>query len=146
MKAIPQTSFFWIAAFVLVLAFLISGCSFAEQAQVRTFRRERQQNIDYYLSLIYRQKPELRGEPLEFMNGHFGGVPPRGADMRTAQQLDAKFRFERDGESVYRVVLLERAWPAPEQPPKISVVIRRERAKPTPILKGGPTIFPPVVP
>ena len=87
-----------------------------------------QEKRDYCLSLIYTQAPELRHERLVLLDASFGGVSPRGNDMHTSQYLEARFRFERDGDSAYRFIRLNRLWLDPTKPPKFTVSLGRERA------------------
>jgi hypothetical protein len=98
-----------------------------QQTRIKAFHSERQQHRDYFLSLIYAEAPELRNEPLVSMDANWGGPSPRGDDIRTAD-LEARFRFERDGYSTYRFVRVERVWVNPSKPPKVTVTTGRERA------------------
>jgi hypothetical protein len=102
-----------------------------EEAEQRKKEEQKADRPEYYLSLIYTRAPKLRNERLVFLDSNWGGAGPRGKDIRTAPNLEARFRFERDGDSIYRVVRVKRIWPDPAMPPKISVFIGRERASAT---------------
>ena len=102
---------------------LLSGCAVIQDARIKASQREWQEHLDYFLSIIYSQAPELRNEPLHHMGSSWDGK-----DIKTSPKIEARFYFERDGDSVYRFVRVERFWPDRAKPPKITLTIGRERA------------------